>query len=612
MIPSPATLLAEFRGSPGRALLALGMLITLALTPAVFAPGLYDDFTLPKQASLLVATALVLSGLAWDGEFLPRQPAIRALLLAWTGLLVLSFLTGIDRRGSILGYYQYRQGLLTQVAYISLFLGASKLTREEGWQWLGIGGSFGLAAVTLYTVIQAIGQDPVNWWTDTSARAIGTIGNANELAAYAVIALALCGFGARYSARTAGLCAAAIATCSGFVVVESESRSGLLALATVFVAFPLASTIIRQPRQTWGRRWLILGGGIALGAAISALAGGAAGTASRVQGGFAQQETSGSTRMELWKGTISTIAAAPLLGFGPDGLYLAFPQNRPADLTGAFLDYDMIAQSSHNAALDVAANQGLPALAALVALLGLVAFRTVRLERREPAPELPYVCAVMVGYVALVLVNPVSLAPHALFFVLAGALEGRTERQLPAPHRSRIPSPARLVLVSPAVLALAVIAVLMPLADLSANRAWSRASNGDFAAAARDYEMANDLLPFERTYAAAVARSWLAAGVEGGAPSLQTAVTSYESFDADFGFASSEAIGMATARIGLREGTGLAALIDRGSALNPHGVSMTRYSAVLRLAAENGGFLRYSQRDHWVFVVPGGGETQAR
>ena len=604
MTASPAALLAELRRSPGRALVALGLMVALALTPAIFAPGLYDDFTLAKQAALLLAASTILAGLALGGEFLPRQPAVRWLLLAWTVLLVVSFASGIDRRGSVLGYYQYRQGFLTQIAYIAVFLGALNIARRGDFGRLGRAGVVGLAAVTLYTAVQAVGLDPIDWWIDTSARAIGTIGNANELAAYAVIALAFCAFMDGRSPRVSALLTAGVAACSAFIVLESESRSGLLALAVVFITFPLGSVVVRQRWRDWTRRWLVLLAGLLLGATLSFLAGGAAGTASRVQTGFTQ-ETSGSTRVELWKGTLSTIAASPLLGFGPDGLHLAFPRERPADLGGAFLDYDLVAQSSHNAALDIAANQGLPALLAIAGLLVVVASRSLRHERSEMDAGIPFAWAAMTGYVALTMVNPVSLAPHALFFVLAGALQGRTEQQLPAPRRTQLPAPARLALVSPAVLTLVVIAILLPLADLSANRAWEHFADGDFAAAAADYETASGLLPTERTYATAVAESWLAAGVEGGPPALQHAVATYESFDADFGFASGEAIGLVTARIGLGETSALGPLIDRALRLNPHGVSMAAYAVALRLAAAGGGTIHYSEKDHWVFVVPG-------
>src|SRR5206468_4195953 len=128
-----------------------------------------------------------------SGEMFPRAMPVRLALAAWVCCLTLSFAFSIDRRGSILGYYQYRQGLMTQVAYIALFLGAIAHGRRFAMPTLLLPVAFGFFGVTLYTLVQSLGRDPVAWWVDTSARAIGTIGNANELAAYGVIAMALGG-----------------------------------------------------------------------------------------------------------------------------------------------------------------------------------------------------------------------------------------------------------------------------------------------------------------------------------------------------------------------------------------------------------------------------------
>lgn len=605
MTPHPATLLAEARRAPGRSLVAVGLLTGMAVTPSVFLPGLYDSFTLPKQATILLATACILAGLAIEGEFLPRHRPTRWLLLAWTALLLASFATGIDRRGSVLGYYQYRQGLLTQFGYIGFFLGATSLARHRDYGWLGFAGLVGLGSVAFYTAVQSLGLDPVNWWTDTAARAIGTIGNANELAAYAVIALALCAFADGRSRRVGAVLIASVAATSAFILLESESRGGLLALGLALVAFPLTSLMLRQPSRSWTLKWLSVLCGVAVGTALSLAAGGAGGTASRLQTGLAHPETGGSTRIELWKGTVSTIASSPLLGFGPDRLFLAFPQHRPADLGGAFLDYDLVAQSSHNAALDIAANEGLPALFAIVSLVALVGARSVRRERERPSNGgVAFVWSAMVGYLALAMFNPISLAPHALFFLFLGALQGRSEQHLPQRTAPRLPAPARLALVAPASFALVVIAVLLPVADRFANRAWDYFAAGDFQRAAAGYESASDVLPFERSYAAAVAESWLAAGVTVGEPALVKSVAAYTSFDGRFGFASGEAIGLATARVGLGETVGLARLVDRAVSLNPHGVSMAKYADTMRLAASAGGTIHYSEKDHWVYVVP--------
>ena len=173
---------------------------------------------------------------------------------------------------------------------------------------------------------------------------------------------------------------AALAAGSAFVVLESESRSGLLALALTAALLPLAWLMARAAWRTFGLRAGALAVGLGVGLLASLATGGLDGTAKRVGAGVARQETSGSTRVELWKGTVATIAASPIVGYGPDGLALAFPRHRP-ELDAAFDDYDLVAQSSHNWALDTMANLGIPGFAALTAVMVFAAWGSVRTAR---------------------------------------------------------------------------------------------------------------------------------------------------------------------------------------------------------------------------------------
>lgn len=596
---------SETLRNPARSLIAAGLALALAGVPIAFDAALYDDFTLPKQAVLLVAAAVVLAGLALSGDALPRHRLLRVAVVAWAGWLTLALALSIDWRGSILGYYQYRQGYLTQLAYVVLFVGALSLGRSGRDHWLPFAGMAGLAGVAGYTAIQSLGRDPIAWWVDTSDRAIGTIGNANELAAYAVIALAF-GAGAltlrgrQRIAVTGGVAAVAV-----FTLLESESRSGLIALAIAAATFPVAAAFTRYGLSATLREMAVLTAGATLGLLLSLLAGGASGTAGRLQTGAAQLETGNSTRVELWKGTVATIAASPLWGFGPDGLHLAFPRHRPANLHSAFDDYDLVAQSSHNWLLDTAANTGLVGLAALFTLLGTAAWLAFRGGTATNDRTAPYTWSAVAGYGALTLVNPVSLAAHAIFFVLLGILASRAERNLKAPARAkpRLKPVARLALVTPAVAALLAIAVLLPMSDHEANQAWGASARDDFAGAAVAYHDASSLLPFERQYARREAESWLAAGAAPDRLALEHAEAVYERFDGRFGFSAAEAIGLATARIGLHQpASEIIPVVDKALALNPHGVFMEDYTARLRVAATTGAVLRYSARDRWVYV----------
>lgn len=587
----------------GHALTLAGLVVALAVTPVIFDSAIYDNFTLPKQASLLVAAALILAGLGLAGDVLPRTPWVRLALAAWVCCLAVSFAFGIDRRGSILGYYQYREGLLTQVAYVALFLGAVAAGRRHAPARLCLPVAFGLAGVTLYTLIQSLGRDPISWWVDTSVRAIGTIGNANELAAYAIISLALGGTTIGVGWRRA-VPPVAVAAAVTFVILESGSRSGLIALGVVAASLPMASLVCGQTVRTASRSGGLLLAGIALGVVASVGAGGLAVTADRVQTGVRQGDPGGSTRLELWKGTAATIIASPVTGFGPDGLFLAFPRERPS-LHGAFDDYDLVAQSSHNWALDTAANAGLPGLMSLAALIGLVGWLSLRHNRTAPESATPYWWSAMAGYAALTMVNPISMAAHALFFVLLGALLGRAEGPAPEAQRSTVSAMVRLSLLAPAALALVAVACILPVADGRASNGWDAYASGDFASAADHYGSAASLAPFERHYARTYAESLLAAALPGDPQGLRKARTALEQFDADFGFASNEALAMATVLIGLKAPpNAVLPAIDLAVELNPHGRFITPYAGVLRQAASAGGTLHYSRRDRWVFVQP--------
>ena len=597
--------ISQTRRYPGRALISIGLLTAVVATPVIFDAALYDDFTLLKQSSLLVAAAIIVFGLALEGRALPQNKIVRVALGAWALCLTLSFVFGIDPLGSVLGVYQYRQGLLTQISYLVLFLGARNAATWMPPRTILLGGAAALAGVFAYTLIQSTGNDPINWWIDTSVRAIGTIGNANELAAYAVVALAFCGAGHRFEWRWRTAVTITVASAASFVLFESESRSGLLAFGIAVAAFPVAAMASGASRRAALVDMGALVAGCLLGLFLSFAPGGASGTAGRVQASLQHAETGNSTRMQLWRGTLSTIVASPLTGFGPDGLYLAFPVHRPADLHGAFDDYDLTAQSSHNWLLDTAANTGIPGLVALLALVGSVAIVSLRHERRIGDGTAAYVWSAMAGYAALTLVNPLSLPAHATFFVLLGILTGRAEVAVAVagsdPVLRRV---SRLALASPVCAALLACAVLLPIADKRADTAWAAYASGDFERAANASHTAARLMPIERAYLRGEASSWLAAGVYEDANDLGKARTAFERMDSWFGLSSGDAIGLATAQIGLGEPqASIMPTVERAGALSPRSIATRTYVPRLRQAALVGGTLHFAPRDRWVFVT---------
>ncbi len=579
-------------------------MVALSFVPPLFAPALYDDFTLVKQGGLIVAAALIVSGLFVGGFTLPASRAVRISLGVWVGLLVLSEFTAVDRRGSLLGLYQYRQGLLTQLCYLCLFLGGVRVGsgRRAPWAFLIAGA----AVVAIYTAIQSAGADPVNWWTDTSARAIGTIGNANELAAFAMVSFAGCAAARIADRRSLWLCAG-VAWAAAFMVFESESRSGLIALVLFFILLPIAWRLARNRMGTLLIPGLGLALGVALAFASSLAAGGLSATSSRVETGIETASLEGSTRFALWRGTLEVISSKPWLGSGADGLYLTFPVHRPADLSGAFQSYDLVVQSSHNAALDIAANYGIPALVAFAALVvssSLAGVRGARARADVSVPSsAPFVWAALAAYGSLTMLNPISLAPQAIFFFGLGTIASARRVQVHWPLPS-IRGPVRAAIASPAIAGAVTLTVLMVAGDFRANQAWEMYADDQFESAASSYGTAAKLMPLERHYEAEQPRALLAAGVDGASANLEKADEAFAELDREFGLTAGDVIGQATAQIGLNaSASSVLRLIERARLLNPHGVSMAEYVERMKLAAVEGGVLHYSESDRWVYVT---------
>ncbi len=579
------------------------MAAAFALVPAVFLPQVYDDFTLAKQVTLVAFGALAAVGLAGAGGFAGMPRWLLAAVGAWAAVVLVATAAGLDPRGSVLGYYQYRQGLLTQVAYLVLLCG--------GW-WLAATGrlavfraaAIGLGAALAYTVVQAAGADPFTWWIDTSDRAIGTIGNANELSAFAVVSMGIVAF-APPGRRLwwAALTWPAVL----FIVLEAESRSGLAALVLFFVLLGPATLVAGHRPRVSRRVAATLGAGLAAAAVLSLAAGGLEGTAARVSGEPGRHETAGSTRLALWEGTLHVIAERPLLGAGADGLHLAFPRSRPPGLGGAYAEYDLIAQSSHNAVLDTAANYGLPGLAALLALVGGCAATSVRAVRRtrDPdAPAWPVAWAAMGAYGALTLLNPISLAAHALFFAMLGAAAGGADTGTrPAGGDGRVHWRAMALAGMPAVIACLVVLPL-PFADLHAQRGWDAFAGGKFAEGAEQYRAAARLAPTERDYARRETVALVAAASVDRAY-LPVARERLLAFDRAFGFSSADALNLAAVLIAEgRPESEIAPVLLRALSLNPRGVATAWYIEQLRQAAERGGVLVHDPDDHWTYVAP--------
>jgi O-antigen ligase len=364
--------------------IAVGLVATTAALPLVFVPGLDDGYALPKAvllrlAGVAIAMALVLY-LAVGGSLVWRRDRWIDLALAlFVTLTAVSTLTSVDVGQSIFGEAFQYQGLVTVLLYVGAFYVARSTLRSPGhFRALAITHVAIGAVVAAYAIAQTIGVDPF-WSGPPEDRAISSVGQANDLAAYLdlVIVLGL-GLWGRAEPRARTLIASVIVL-SIIGLALTLSRGGFLALVAVgilLLAFrrPTSAAAIRlSPR-------VVLGGAVAL--AMAALLAWPLVAPVVERAGTAGDLQEGSIRMHLdsWRVGLAVAADHPLFGTGPETFPLVFadyldgvlPPDRADNLRRFRLE------SPHDAWIGIAAESGIPALVAYLVVLGGLSARFAR------------------------------------------------------------------------------------------------------------------------------------------------------------------------------------------------------------------------------------------
>ncbi len=181
---------------------SIWLLLALVI-PWVFNPWGNNVFELPKAAALqMFALLLMLAGFVYalrsrDNTRPGNRPRWLSRSVLWAavamgGVVTLATLSSTSPHDSLWGSYERKQGLLTQWSYLTVFLlTATQLrTRRQGtrlWDVL----IWGSAPVVVYSLIQAVGLDPLNWRSDSTAPIVSTVGRSNFLGSYLAMILPL-------------------------------------------------------------------------------------------------------------------------------------------------------------------------------------------------------------------------------------------------------------------------------------------------------------------------------------------------------------------------------------------------------------------------------------
>lgn len=328
-------------------------LLLLALAWAALAVSIAGSEPV-KVAGVAAIAALALARDPSLLAQLARSPALLpgALALALAGAFAL------EPAVALVGSVARAQGVLVGLAALLLAATAAGLSAQARRQvYRGVGMLGGVIAA--YALAQRLGLDPVDWHGRPDERPMATLGNANVLAGWLLLALPL----TVLAWRLGGVAWLLSVALQGLALLASGTRSAWLSLLAVALLLPLLE------RRRWRALWLLLPLLAGLAVLLATL-----------------RPASVQDRAYLWRSALETLHDPPALtdlsgapdrwaslrpwtGYGPDQQQAALAAG--ADRPGARADaVGWEADRAHQAVLDSWLETGVIGLvAALVAVL---------------------------------------------------------------------------------------------------------------------------------------------------------------------------------------------------------------------------------------------------
>lgn len=354
------------------------------LVPVVFEPRTIDSFNLVKLTSLwvlsIVAVALWLPSRV--GPIVPRSTIVRVALVL-LGITTLATILAPDRRLSLFGLYHRYEGLVSLLLYVGLVLLIVGIYRYRRAALRELLVAMGVAAgvVGFYVFLQRLGIDFVSWQQATGgapARPIGNLGSSDFTGAFLGVAVPVVLYLALTAANTvrrAGWAATGVLVVIALLFTHSGPMGYRAAMAGV-LAFAL---LTRVPVGATVKAALIIAG-LALYLVVPLVVDAGRNEAPAPAAGRPAAAPRTPYNVQLVGASYRMVMDRPVLGYGPEGFYGAYPEHRSAE--DARLRGLAIADKPYNTIVAWATTAGIPGLLAYLALVGLSIVAACRLAAR--------------------------------------------------------------------------------------------------------------------------------------------------------------------------------------------------------------------------------------
>ena len=338
---------------------ALWLLIAL-ITPLFVNFWVEQQFEASKvwllRSLVWMLVALWLSGWLMGLQPKPLPTPIRNLSIILMLVLLLSTLLSTSQTIALFGSLDRAGGVLTQIAYLLLFLCVA--TQIDGHQSRQLLMVMVITAVpiAILGLAQAAGWQPLPVFTDARTQIVTTLGRANFTGAYLALLLPLTLIAAQSTTTTwRRVGYGALFGLELAVIAITQARA-----AWITAVVGLLVLLWLQLAPSWSRRnrWLSALGGLALltGALLLILQRGIA------AGG------SIAARWTIWQASLRLLWPRLWLGYGADTLELHFPSVYPPQLV-YYQGRGVVVDRAHNWLLDWSLNYGVVATLIFILLV---------------------------------------------------------------------------------------------------------------------------------------------------------------------------------------------------------------------------------------------------
>lgn len=172
-----------------------GLLLLTTATPLIYQKKLFFPYDCEKGLFFRFLSEIILG--LWlilivkDSSFRPRKTPITLALLGFTAVLVLVDILGVNPYLSIFSNFERMAGLIMYLSIISYcFVISSIINSSKRWVIFGISLSVIAFIVSVKAILQTYDAEDI---LINSGRAVGTVGNANQLASYLLLGLFMVG-----------------------------------------------------------------------------------------------------------------------------------------------------------------------------------------------------------------------------------------------------------------------------------------------------------------------------------------------------------------------------------------------------------------------------------